>query len=94
VILPDLSVGLSSPQFGGTPDAAVVAQLALNLHASAFWQLYPLAEDLNVYCEREQLPHEEGTFMTAEKYMALHQVAGMVLLCEECAPVGSLRLGE
>jgi hypothetical protein len=26
--------------------------------------------------------------------MALHQVAGMVLLCEECVPVGSLRLGE
>ena len=85
---------ISSPWFGGTPDAAVVAQLALNLHASAFWQLYPLAEDLNVYCEREQLPHEEGTFMTAEKCMALHQVAGMVLLCEECVPVGSLRLGE
>jgi hypothetical protein len=55
---------------------------------------HPLAEDLNVYCEREQLPHEEGTFMTAEKCMALHQVAGMVLLCEECVPVGSLRLGE
>jgi hypothetical protein len=46
-------------------------------------------------CEREvQLPHEDGTFMTAEKYMTLHKVAGMVLLCEECAPVGSLRLGE
>jgi hypothetical protein len=46
-------------------------------------------------CVREvQLPHEDGTFMTAEKYMALHKVAGMVLLCEECAPVGSLRLGE
>jgi hypothetical protein len=26
--------------------------------------------------------------------MDLHKVAGMVLLCEECAPVGSLRLGE
>jgi hypothetical protein len=46
-------------------------------------------------CEREvQLPHEDGTFMTAERYMALHKVAGMVLLCEECAPAGSLRLGE
>jgi hypothetical protein len=46
-------------------------------------------------CEREvQLPRENGTFMTAERYMALHKVAGMVLLCEECAPVGSLRLGE
>jgi hypothetical protein len=46
-------------------------------------------------CEREvQLPQENGTFMTAERYMSLHKVAGMVLLCEECAPVGSLRLGE
>ena len=46
-------------------------------------------------CEREvQLPRENGTFMTAEKYMALHTVTGMVLLCEDCAPVGSLRLGE
>jgi hypothetical protein len=46
-------------------------------------------------CVRDvQLPHEDGTFMTAEKYMTLHKVAGMVLLCEECAPVGSLRLGE
>jgi hypothetical protein len=45
--------------------------------------------------EREvQLPHEGSTFMTAEKYMALHRVAGMVLLCEDCAPVGSPRLGE
>ena len=41
-----------------------------------------------------QLPREDGIFMTAERYMALHKVAGMVLLCEECAPVGSLRLGE
>jgi hypothetical protein len=46
-------------------------------------------------CEREvQLPHENGTFMTAEKYMALHEVTGMVLLCEDCAPEGALRLGE
>jgi hypothetical protein len=47
-------------------------------------------------CEREvQLPREDdGTFMTAEKYMTLHKVTGMVLLCEDCAPVGSLRLGE
>jgi hypothetical protein len=46
-------------------------------------------------CERDvQLPREDGTFMTAERYMALHKVAGMVLLCETCAPVGSLRLGE
>jgi hypothetical protein len=46
-------------------------------------------------CEREvQLPREDGTFMTAERYMTLHKVAGMVLFCEECAPVGSLRLGE
>jgi hypothetical protein len=46
-------------------------------------------------CERDvQLPQENGTFMTAERYMALNKVAGMVLLCEECAPVGSLRLGE
>jgi hypothetical protein len=46
-------------------------------------------------CEREvQLPRENGTFMTAEKYMALHEVRGMVLLCEDCAPPGSLRLGE
>jgi hypothetical protein len=45
--------------------------------------------------EREvQLPREDGTFMTAEKYMALHTVPGMVLLCEDCAPVGSRRLGE
>jgi hypothetical protein len=44
-------------------------------------------------CEREvQLPHENDTFMMAEKYMALHKVAGMVLLGEEYAPVGSLRL--
>ena len=28
--------------------------------------------------------------MTAEKYMALHKVTDMVLLCEDCAPVGSL----
>jgi hypothetical protein len=41
-----------------------------------------------------QLPREDGIFMTAERYMALHKVAGMVLLCEECAPVGSRRLGE
>ena len=46
-------------------------------------------------CERDvQLPREDGTFMTAEKYMVLHKVAGMVLLCETCAPVGSRRLGE
>ncbi|MGH3784678.1 MAG: hypothetical protein ACRDRO_29710 [Pseudonocardiaceae bacterium] len=46
-------------------------------------------------CEREvQLPREDGTFMTAEKYMVLHKVADMVLLCEDCAPVGSIRLGE
>ena len=46
-------------------------------------------------CEREvQLPREGGTFMTAEKYMALHKVTGMVLLCEDCAPAGSLRFGE
>jgi hypothetical protein len=46
-------------------------------------------------CVREvQLPREDDTFMTAEKYMALHTVTGMVLLCEDCAPVGSLRLGE
>jgi hypothetical protein len=24
----------------------------------------------------------------------LHKVAGMVLLCEKCAPVGARRLGE
>ena len=41
-----------------------------------------------------QLPREDGTFMTAERYMALHKVAGMVLLCEKCAPVGARRLGE
>jgi hypothetical protein len=46
-------------------------------------------------CERDvQLPREDGTFMTAERYMALNKVVGMVLLCEKCAPVGSLRLGE
>jgi hypothetical protein len=46
-------------------------------------------------CEREvQLPREDSTFMTAEKYMALHKVTDMVLLCEDCAPVGSFRLGE
>jgi hypothetical protein len=46
-------------------------------------------------CERDvQLPSEDGTFMTAARYMALHKVAGMVLLCETGAPVGSLRLGE
>ena len=46
-------------------------------------------------CEREvQLPREGDTFMTAEKYMALHKVTGMVLLCEDCAPIGSLRFGE
>jgi hypothetical protein len=46
-------------------------------------------------CERDvQLPREDGTFMTAEEYMAVHQVPGMVLLCETCAPVGSRRLGE
>jgi hypothetical protein len=46
-------------------------------------------------CERDvQLPREDGTFMTAERYMALHKVADMVLLCEKCAPVGSLRLGD
>ena len=46
-------------------------------------------------CERVvQLPREDDTFMTAERYMALHKVAGMVLLCEECAPIGSRRLGE
>ena len=27
-------------------------------------------------------------------YGSLFVVAGMVLLCEECAPAGSLRLGE
>jgi hypothetical protein len=43
VILRGLSLGLSSPRFGGTPDAAVVAQLALNLHVSAFWHLYEQA---------------------------------------------------
>jgi hypothetical protein len=32
--------------------------------------------------------------MTVEKYMVLHKVTDMVLLCEDCAPVGSLRLGE
>ena len=46
-------------------------------------------------CERDvQLLREDSTFMTAERYMALHKVAGMVVLCEECAPVESLRLGE
>lgn len=46
-------------------------------------------------CEREvQLPRVDGTFMTVERYMALHEVTGMVLLCEDCAPAGSLRLGE
>jgi hypothetical protein len=46
-------------------------------------------------CERDvQLPVEDGTFMTAERYMALHRVAGMVLLREKCTPVGSRRLGE
>lgn len=28
-------------------------------------------------------PLEDGTFMTAARYMALHKVAGMVLLCED-----------
>ena len=43
-----------------------------------------------------QLPREDGTFMTAARYMALHKVAGMVLrpVLRTCAPVGSLRLGE
>jgi hypothetical protein len=41
-----------------------------------------------------QLPREDGTFMTAARYMALHKVAGTVLLCETCTPVGSLGLGE
>ena len=46
-------------------------------------------------CQRDvQLPHEDGTFMTADRYMALHNVPGMVLLCEQRAPVGSRRLGE
>jgi hypothetical protein len=46
-------------------------------------------------CEREvQLPREDGTFMTTEKYMALYKVTDMVLLCEDCAPVGTLTLGE
>ena len=40
VIFPGLSLGLSSPRFGGTPDGAGVAQLALNLHVSAFRDLY------------------------------------------------------
>jgi len=43
VILPGLSLGLSSPWFGGTPEAAVVAQLALNLHVSGFGHLYERA---------------------------------------------------
>ena len=38
-------------------------------------------------CERDvQLPREDGTFMTAERYMALHKVAGMVLLCATVRP--------
>jgi hypothetical protein len=30
---------------------------------------------------------ENGTFVTAEKYMSLHEVSGMVLLCEEWHPL-------
>jgi hypothetical protein len=46
-------------------------------------------------CQRDvQLPHEDGTFMTVDRYMALHNVPGMVLLCEQRAPVGSRRLGK
>jgi hypothetical protein len=54
----------------------------------------PLACEKCGYEREVQLPREDGTFMTAEKYMASHKVTGMVLLCEDCAPVGSLRLGE
>ncbi|MFZ0876722.1 MAG: hypothetical protein WAN20_19715 [Pseudonocardiaceae bacterium] len=57
-------------------------------------QWMPLACEKCGYEREVQLPREDGTFMTAEKYMASHKVTGMVLLCEDCAPVGSLRLGE
>lgn len=36
MILPGLSLGLSSPRFGAIPGAAVVAQLAPNSHVSAY----------------------------------------------------------
>ncbi len=45
MILLGLSLGLSSPRFGGTPDAAVVAKPALTPHVSAF-------------CEAPHLPGE------------------------------------
>jgi hypothetical protein len=32
--------------------------------------------------------------MAPQKYMAMHKVTGMMLLCEDCAPAGSPRLGE
>lgn len=40
VILPGLNLGLRSPRFEGTPDAAVVAQPTLNPHVSEPWPLY------------------------------------------------------
>ena len=37
-----------------------------------------------------RLSYEDGTPMTAEEFMALHEVGGMVLLCDDCVPADAV----